>query len=100
MIEQVRDYQTFCPQGTPAKERENMGVGNIFSNAAKCHLCNEIVRSKNRHHYAVCSCKSLHVDGGSWIVRRSFKSSDCFTDMIELYLTDDEIQHGQQNEKV
>lgn len=43
----------------------------IIKNAAKCLNCNEIVESKNRHDFVMCSCGNLAVDGGKDYLKRS-----------------------------
>jgi hypothetical protein len=64
------DYQTFCPQGTPQKERRKLDVGDIFANQIKCKKCGGIIRSCNRHDFVMCGCGAVAVDGGSWYLKR------------------------------
>ena len=54
----------------PVEERRKLDVGNIWSNACKCKKCKQTIRSKNRHNFRYCKCKSIAVDGGSWYARR------------------------------
>jgi hypothetical protein len=80
----VVDYQVFCPQGTPKEEREKFRVGDIYSNAARCLKCGDVIRSRNRHDYVQCSCKALAVDGGSCYARRIGNPED-YEDLTEMY---------------
>lgn len=82
----VTDYQNFSTKDMLKKERSKLNIGDIWSNAAKCLLCGETIRSKNRHDFRSCSCGNLMVDGGSCYTRRGFKGSvDSFEDCSELY---------------
>jgi hypothetical protein len=71
------------------KERSRLGIGDIYSNAATCLLCNETIKSRNRHDYSVCKCGSLSVDGGGWYLKRGFKTEDSFENKVEYY--DDDV---------
>jgi len=42
----------------------------IVSNRAKCLNCNDIIESKHRHDFVMCSCESIFVDGGKDYLRR------------------------------
>jgi len=64
------DYHLFCNKDTPKEERRIYNVGDIWINAAKCLLCGETIRSKDRHDFVSCKCGSLKVDGGSWYIKR------------------------------
>ena len=79
------DYQSFTIKSTPKEERRKVGVGDIYTNAAKCLECNEIIRSKNRHDYVSCTCGNLSVDGGSWYLRRGYKKENSFEELSENY---------------
>ena len=81
----MTDYQDFTSPDTPKSERRRLGVGDIYANQAKCLRCGDIIRSKNRHDMARCSCKSLAVDGGSWMLRRAVESVDDFEEMSIPY---------------
>ena len=67
------------------KERSKLGIGDIYSNAATCLICNDKIRSKNRHDFRRCSCGNLTVDGGSWYAKRGFKGKDSYINNIEYY---------------
>lgn len=43
----------------------------IIKNAAKCLNCNEVLESKHRHDFVMCSCGNLAVDGGRDYIKRS-----------------------------
>jgi hypothetical protein len=64
------DYHEICTVSTLKADRERLGIGSIYSNAAKCLSCGEVVRSRNRHDFRSCSCGTLAVDGGSWYAKR------------------------------
>lgn len=42
----------------------------LIQNEAKCKKCGDIIFSKHRHDYKVCSCKAIAVDGGMDYIRR------------------------------
>lgn len=82
----TRDYQKFSSKDMPKEERRKLNIGDIWSNAAKCLLCGETIRSKNQRDYRSCSCGNLSVDGGSWHCSRNFKGDmDSFEDCSESY---------------
>ena len=62
----ITDYLDFTHQNMLPKKRLELDIGNIYENKIECKKCGWIIRSKNRHHYATCNCKSVSVDGGSW----------------------------------
>ena len=57
-------YETF-PIDTPKDKRRQHGVGDIFANQVECLKCGDLIRSKHRHDFVWCSCRSVAVDGGS-----------------------------------
>lgn len=79
------DYHNFTTKDTSKKERQRLGVGDIFSNSATCLICGDTIRSRNRHDYQTCSCGNLSVDGGSWYLRRGFKDQSTYKDTSEMY---------------
>lgn len=82
----ITDYQSFTTKDTPKEQRKKYGIGDIWSNAAKCLKCGEVVRSRNRHDYVTCKCGNLAVDGGSWYTKRMCRDGwDTMQDMIERY---------------
>ena len=84
----VRDYHDFTNIDTPREERRALDVGDIWINAAKCEVCGDTIRSRNRHDLVTCSCGNLSVDGGSWYAKRSFRDSAMsFTDLTENFRT-------------
>lgn len=90
------DVHNMTHRGTPKERRKELNVGDIYTNAAICHVCGWFIRSKNRHDYVTCGCGNVSVDGGSWYCRRSFKDNTKITEVIELYddakeAKDDEI---------
>lgn len=64
------DYHFMCTIDTPKKERDKLGIGDVYRNEISCNSCGDVVRSKNRHHMAYCSCGKVAADGGSWYLRR------------------------------
>lgn len=89
-MNKIFDYQTICTKDTPKDERRKKGIGDCWSNSAKCLVCGEIVRSKNRHNFAECKCGNLAVDGGSWYCKRVAKDwtkveelTEAFSDYVE-----------------
>jgi hypothetical protein len=45
-------------------------IKRLVSNKAKCLRCNDIIESKHRHDFVMCSCESIFVDGGTDYIRR------------------------------
>lgn len=80
----VVDYQKFAPQGTSVEERKKMNIGDIYSNAAKCLKCGDVIRSRNRHDFVWCSCISLAVDGGSCYAKR-LGNPENYENLVEMY---------------
>lgn len=87
----MTDYQSFTIISTPREERAKLGVGDIYSNEAKCLMCNDVIRSKNRHDFVTCKCGNLSVDGGSWYARRAY-STNQWEDMT-VYFNDRDIEY-------
>jgi hypothetical protein len=54
-----------------------------FKNKAKCKLCNDIVESTYRHHFAFCKCGEIFVDGGNEYWRAGANSFDNFERIYE-----------------
>lgn len=44
----------------------------LVRNRIKCNKCGEIIESKYRHDYVMCSCGNCSVDGGLAYARRGF----------------------------
>ena len=87
-MNEQRTYQSLCPQGTPEAVRRSYNIGDIFLNRVKCLSCGDIITSQNRHDFVWCSCKSVAVDGGSWMNRRLFNSADMIEEMAVPYEQD------------
>lgn len=79
------DYQTFTTKDMSIEQRRKLNVGDIWSNAVKCKLCGDVIRSKNRHDYVTCKCGEVSVDGGSWYIKVSAKNLDNAEDLSEPY---------------
>lgn len=79
------DYTIHFPKDTPKEIRRQKDVGDIFENQIRCKKCNDIIRSKNRHDFVECSCKSCSIDGGSWYAKVSCTTPDGYEDMTTLY---------------
>ena len=56
----------------------------IISNKARCRLCGDIIESKHRHDWQVCSCGAIFVDGGHEYLRRGAKSFEDLEELSEL----------------
>ena len=46
----------------------------ITRNSAKCLVCGDEIESTHRHHFVVCSCRNIFVDGGRDYLRRGYQS--------------------------
>jgi len=77
------DYHDFTSKDMPKVERNQLGVGDIWINAAECPQCGEVVRSRNRHDFRYCQCGTLAVDGGSFYLKRMISKGYTFDDIIE-----------------
>ena len=55
----------------------------IVKNAIQCKLCGDIIESKYRHDYVICSCGACSVDGGLDYLRRGFKEKDCYIELSQ-----------------
>ncbi len=64
------DTLNFVTKSSTKKQRRKFDIGDIFINAAVCMKCGDYIRSKNRHDFVWCGCKSIAVDGGSWYAKR------------------------------
>ena len=53
-----------------------MGSRKLKHNRIRCKKCGDIIESKARHDYKVCSCKSIFVDGGLAYSRRGWPEGD------------------------
>ena len=80
----MTDYHDFTTRDTPKEERDKLGVGGVWINAAKCLKCKDTIRSKNRHDFVTCTCGNISVDGGSWYCKRSVGLEE-YEDLSEPY---------------
>lgn len=55
-------------------------------NAVRCKKCGDIIESKSRHDFQMCSCKSCYVDGGSTYFRvgGNFEDIEILREEIEI----------------
>lgn len=60
-------------------------VGSIRRNRARCLECDTVIESENRHDFSTCPCGATSVDGGTWYLRRSFRSTGCYEEMNEVW---------------
>jgi hypothetical protein len=44
----------------------------LIRNAAKCKHCGDVIESVHRHHFVMCSCEKISVDGGLEYTSYSF----------------------------
>ena len=42
----------------------------LVRNAVRCLKCGDVVESKHRHDFQICSCRSVFTDGGTDYIRR------------------------------
>ena len=54
----------------PDDYRYNTQDEVILINRARCVRCNQVVESETRHHFALCWCGQMSVDGGTHYLRR------------------------------
>lgn len=60
----------------------------MLRNIAKCKKCGDIIESKHRHDYVVCSCGAIFVDGGHDYIRRGGDQFDEEFDRQNGYLVE------------
>lgn len=56
----------------------------IVKNSAMCKDCKDILTSRYRHDFQMCSCGNLAVDGGHDYIKRSVKDSDRIIDLSKV----------------
>ena len=76
-------HKELTTRDTPKAERAELGVGDIWTNAAMCLGCRDEIESWASHDFVTCSCGDLSVDSGSHDVRRAF--SGIYEDRVQLY---------------
>lgn len=65
-------------------------MNKIIRNMIMCNNCKQVIESKTRHDFVVCSCGRVSVDGGKDYLKRSFKdSSDDYQD-LSVFSIDEE----------
>lgn len=78
----MHDYQLLVNKDTPNDIRRIMDIGDVRSNSIKCNKCWDIVRSKNRHNMARCSCENCAADWWSWYCKRLWND---YTELSEPF---------------
>ena len=56
----------------------------ITKNCIQCKACGEVIESKYRHDFVICSCGRCSVDGGLEYLRRTAKTGDDFVEMSQF----------------
>jgi len=84
-ITEDTDYLYYVTKSSTKKQRKIFNIGNIYINGAVCKKCNEFIRSKHKHDFKWCSCKTVAVDGGSWYAKRTGKPNN-YINVIESFL--------------
>jgi hypothetical protein len=57
------------PEPTPPQPQK-LVKSRIITNKLRCLKCNDIIESKYRRDFKMCSCESVFVDGGTDYMRR------------------------------
>ena len=60
----------------------------ILRNSVQCNKCKDIIESKSRHDFVMCSCESTAIDGGKDYLRRLGNPED-YTDLSEVVSKED-----------
>lgn len=71
-------------------------------NLAKCKKCGDIIESKSRHDFQMCSCGSIFVDGGTDYIRRGGDPEDFDEEYDRLHgikSAPEEMDEGDEQEK-
>lgn len=62
----------------------------IWENKIRCKHCGDVIESKYRHDFVVCSCGTVAVDGGKDYLRRCFQTSpEADYEELSVYDRDD-----------
>ena len=57
----------------------------IIRNRAKCLMCGDIIESKHRNDFRICSCGNLQVEGGKdYIHHNAYNGRDSFLNLAEF----------------
>jgi hypothetical protein len=59
----------------------------LIHNSMQCLNCNDIIISKSRHNYVICSCGGCSTDGGNDYIHRGWMDGIDFV-TLDLYSTD------------
>lgn len=78
----LKHYWEYGQQDQTTRRKHN--TGDVFENAAECLVCGDYIRSNHRHDFKYCKCGNISVDGGSWYVRRGFKT-DQYRNIVVLF---------------
>lgn len=80
------DYHSIVTKDTPKEERYKKNIGDIYSNSIQCKNCGDVIRSKNKNDYVVCSCGKCAADGGSWYLKRvADDHKNGYVELIEMF---------------
>lgn len=55
--------------GMTTKET-HVTASEIKRNRARCRKCKDVIESLHRHHFVICKCGEIFVDGGKEYLRR------------------------------
>lgn len=69
----IQAYVAALTQDTTPKQTrppKKTVKAKIITNKLKCLKCGDIIESKHRHDFNMCSCESIFVDGGTDYMRR------------------------------
>lgn len=55
----------------------------IIANKIQCKNCGDVIESKFRHHFVMCSCGDTSVDGGTDYLKRSYRTEGCYIELSE-----------------
>ena len=65
----------------------------IIVNKIKCNHCGDIIESKHKNDYYVCSCGACSISGGLLELNRDFVySPDDYTDLSVVQIVDDDVK--------
>lgn len=62
-----------------------------YQDGIKCHSCDDIIYSVNRHDYTHCKCGKVNVDGGKDYLKIGFESNAIYT-IVNINLLTDEVK--------
>lgn len=79
------DYHDLITIDTKKEDRGKMNIWDIYSNSIKCKLCDDTIRSRNRHDMVYCKCRSCAVDWGSWYNKILFNDIEDIEDLVVMF---------------